>query len=97
MSTEPQEVSLNKEEIEKLREKLSLWDHKISVAIDLYRQTVSLSEGRVSACPEHLDPPKVSDEHLREHLFRELDNHEKMLDFVIKHFESVLDLEKKHQ
>ena len=91
MSTEQQEVSCNKEDIEKLRRKLSLCDHKISVALYLHRHTFLFSkDDRFSDCPDYVYPPEVSDEDLREYLFKEFEEHEKLLNLFIKQFESLL-------
>ena len=91
MSTEQQEVSCNKEDIEKLRKKLSLCDHKISVALYLHRRTCCFDKDRFSDCPDYVYPPEVSDEDLREYLFKEFEEHEKLLNLFIKQFESLVD------
>ena len=97
MSNEPQEVSLNKEDIEKIRAKIQLFDHKLSVAEHQYRQTVTRSKDRSTIeCPEYEDAPKVADEQLRATLFQELDDFEKHLDTLIKYFEMVCAPAKEH-
>lgn len=95
MSNEPQEVSLNKEDIEKIREKIGLIKHKVSVAFAQYRQIVYSQES--SDCPDDEGTPKVTDEQLRATLFQELDTFEQAVDFENQSFKNTREFVKKYQ